>query len=114
MSCSTYFPKRNPGHRPGFPCDRKFLLLLVDDLVVRFDYIVCGLGARFRASCRASRLTCLRLGTGLSLLLVKRLAGFTEHLRQLLLGGADLVHIVAAERLASALDGSIDLRFRVG
>src|SRR6266446_3121312 len=91
------------------------LFLLVHDLVVCFDYVVSGLGRTVATSCRSrsSGLPSLRLCAGLALLLVERLPGLAEHLRQLFLRRADLGHVVTTERLAGPLDGGIDLGLRV-
>src|SRR5205085_2086543 len=90
------------------------LLLVVDDLVIRLDHIILLGRATLCAGGRAGRLPRLRRRTRLRLLLVERLTGFAEHFRQFFLRRTDLVHVVAAERFARALDGGIDLRLRVG
>src|SRR5450759_4135512 len=91
----------------------RFLLLVVDDLVVGFDHVVSGLAARVRPCGRASGLTSLRLRAGLTLLLIERLPGLAEHLGQLFLRRANLSHVVPTERLAGPLDGGIDFGLRV-
>src|SRR6266566_1785262 len=89
------------------------LLLFVDDLVVRFNHVVSRFGRGLSTGCCSRRLPRFGLCTGLTLLLIEGLPGLAEHLRQLLLRGADLVHVVAAKRLACSLDGGIDLGLRV-
>src|SRR5687767_10915788 len=76
------------------------LLVVVDDLVVRFDDIVpraCRgarggrVGSRGSAGVAAGRLLLLLL------LGIEGLPGFLEDLRKVLLRGADLRHVVAPE-----------------
>src|SRR5437016_3142382 len=82
------------------------LLLLVDYLVICFDDVVL-LRPRLGASCCSGWLPWFGCRPSLRLLLVERLSRLAEDLRQLFLSGADLVHVVAAERLPRPPDGGV-------
>src|SRR5262249_10599177 len=99
------------------------LLALVDDLVIGFDDIfLLPTGARACArtcACRrTTRLTsaarAFRRAAAALALRVERLPGFAERAVQLFLRRADLVHVVAAKRLAGPLDRRVELRLELG
>src|SRR4051812_35101804 len=83
--------------------------LVVHYLVVRLDYVFLLLGGRLRRRAAGGRLIGGLVGLG-----VERLPGLAEGLAERLLGGADLVHVVAAQRLPGPLDRSLELRLQVG
>src|SRR5687768_7656687 len=89
------------------------LLLVVNNLVIGLDYIVRCRRASFRSasgSTGLSRLSRLLL----PLLLIERLPGLAEYLRQLFLRRADLGGVVATQSLPRALDSRVHLCPGVG
>src|SRR5690242_14656016 len=96
----------------------RLLLAVVDDLVVVLDDVFLRLllatgswpgwpGLATRGFRRGARARCLVLG-------IERLPGLAVRLAQLLLRGANLVRIVATNRLARTLDSRIQLRLHLG
>src|SRR5687768_12883372 len=89
------------------------LLLLVHDLVVRLHHVV---GAAGRGARRLAGLPLGRLPGAARLLRlrVEALPRLAEGARELLLRRADLVHVVALERLPGPLDAGVEPRLEVG